>query len=254
MMHEARARLLLGDSMSAPEILASLAAGDPVAFSRNILPVVRQASAASRTGRTGFNGERDEAFGEPPEPDSGYDANQALLVRLAQAVEAAAGQGDPVTLAAVRDMAGSALATEQLLAAAGFASGHPDLLSDAADWLQAGPYALEQGWYGHGRNFSAKVLAQVCTGLPAEQTRAIQERAAAYSTSYEADQRHQYGRAAWQLLYEVPDENLTEQARARKAELRRKFPPPVTAAPAPAGQQPPTPPCFPRSPPTKSGG
>ena len=93
MMHEARARLLLGDSMSAPEILASLAAGDPVAFSRNILPVVRQASAASRTGRTGFNGERDEAFGEPPEPDSGYDANQALLVRLAQAVEAAAGQG-----------------------------------------------------------------------------------------------------------------------------------------------------------------
>ena len=35
----------------------------------------------------------------------------------------------------------------------------------------------------------------------------------------------------------MPDENLTEQARARKAELRRKFPPPVTAAPAPAGQQ-----------------
>ena len=243
MMHEARARLLLGDSMSAPEILASLAAGDPVAFSRNILPVIRQASAASRTGRTGFNGERDEAFGEPPDPDSGYDANQALLVRLAQAVEAAAGQGDPVTLAAVRDMAGSPLATEQLLAAAGFASGHPDLLHDAADWLQAGPYALEQGWYGHGRNFSAKVLAQVCTGLPAEQTRAIQERAAAYSTSYEAGQRHQYGRAAWQLLYEVPDENLTEQARARKAELRRKFPPPVTAAPA--GQQPPDPTVLP---------
>ncbi|HET6187417.1 MAG TPA: hypothetical protein VFE59_10490 [Trebonia sp.] len=245
MMHEARARLLLGDSMSAPEILAALAAGDPVAFSRNILPVVRQASAASRTGRTGFNGERDEAFGEPPEPDSGYDANQALLVRLAQAVQAAAGLGDPVTLAAVRDMAGSALATEQLLAAAGFASGHPDLLSDAAGWLQASPYAFEQGWYGYGRNFSAQVLARVCTGLPAEQTRAIQERAAAYSTSYEAGQRHQYGRAAWQLLYEVPDENLTEQARARKAELRRKFPPPVTAAPAPAGQQPPDPSVLP---------
>jgi hypothetical protein len=142
-------------------------------------------------------------------------------------------------------MAGSPLATEQLLAAAGFASGHPDLLSDAADWLLAGPYALEQGWYGHGRNFSAKVLGRVCTGLPAEATRAVQERAAAYSTSYEAGQRRQYGSAAWQLLYEVPDQNLIEQARARKAELRRKFPPPVNAAPPPAGQQPPDPTVLP---------
>lgn len=238
-MHEARNRLLLGDSMSAPEILATLAAGNPVAFSRNILPVVRQASAASRTGKTGIKGERDEAFGEPPDPDCDYDANQALIVRLAQAVEAAAGQGDPQTLAAVRDMAGSPLATEQLLAAAGFASGRPDLLTDAAAWLQSGPYALEQGWLGRGRNLSAKVLARVCVRLPAEQTGAVQERAAAYSTSYEARQRQQYGSAAWELLYEVPDENLTPPARARKAELRRKFPPPVTAAPAPAGQQPP---------------
>ena len=119
---------------------------------------------------------------------AGYDANQALLVRLAQAVEAAAGQGDPVTLAAVRDMAGSTLATEQLLAAAGFASGHPDLLGDAAHWLQAGPYALEQGMAGRSRPelFREGPSPGMHRACPAEQTRAIQDaRRNAYSTSYE---------------------------------------------------------------------
>jgi hypothetical protein len=42
---------LLGESMDAPEILATLAAGDAVAFTREILPVVRLASSMSRTGR-----------------------------------------------------------------------------------------------------------------------------------------------------------------------------------------------------------
>jgi hypothetical protein len=233
-MHAAQSRRLLGDSMSAPEILAALAADDPVAFTRNILLVVRRASAASRTGQVSMNGERDEAFGMTPSLQPGHDPTEALLVRLAQAVQAAAGSGDPDTHAAVRDMAGSALATEQLLAAAGFASGHPDLLSDAATWLQDGPHALDQGWLDDGWEVSAQVIVQVCTQLPAEQTRSIQERAATHTSDFEKHRRYLYGSAAWRLLRDTPEENLTGKARARKSELNRKFSPPAAATPATA--------------------
>ena len=233
-LHAAQSRRLLSDSMSAPEILTALAADDPVAFTKNILPVVRQASAASRTGQVSMNGERDEAFGMTPSRQPGHDPTEALLVRLAQAVQAASGSGDLDTHAAVRDMAGSALATEQLLAAAGFASGHPDLLSDAAAWLQDGPHALDQGWLDDGWEVSAQVITQVCTQLPAEQTRGIQERAATHTSDFEKHRRDLYGSAAWRLLRDMPEENLTDEARARKSELNRKFSRPAAATPATA--------------------
>src|SRR5450756_2156128 len=105
---------LLGESMDAPEILAALAAGGAAAFTREILPVARQASSASRTGQDGPDGEWDDAFGTTPARAPGHRANDALLARLAEAVRDAAGAGDPETHAAVRDMAGSGLATEQV--------------------------------------------------------------------------------------------------------------------------------------------
>jgi hypothetical protein len=231
-LHAAQYRRLLSDSMSAPEILATLATDNAVAFTRNILPVVRQASAASRTGQVSMNGERDEAFGIPPSREPGHDPTEALLIRLAQAVQAAAGSGDPDTHAAIRDMADSVLATEQLLAAAGFASGHPDLLSDAATWLQDGPHALDQGWLDDGREMSAQIITQVCTQLPAEQTRGIQERAATHTSDFEKYRRDLYGSAAWRLLRDIPEGNLTDEAGARKSELSRKFSRPAAATPA----------------------
>ena len=233
-MHAAQARRLLSESMSAPEILAAIAADDAAAFTGNVLPIIRQASAASRTGQVGINGERDEAFGTPPSRQPGHDTTDTLLIRLAQAVQAAAGGGDPDTHAAVRDMASSTLATEQFLAAAGFASGHPELLTDAAAWLQAGSYALDQGWQDDARELSARVITQVCTQLPTEQTRRIQERAAAHPSPFEKYQRAQHGAAAWRLLRDIPEANLTSEVSARKSELGRKFSWQATATPATA--------------------
>jgi hypothetical protein len=132
-------------------------------------------------------------------------------------------------------MAGSVLATEQLLTAAGFASRHPDLLSDAATWLQAGPYALDQGWQDDARELSAQVITQAFTNLPAEQTRRIQERAATHPSPFEKYQRDQHGAAAWRLLRDIPEANLTSEARARKSELSRKFSRPAAPSPATAG-------------------
>jgi hypothetical protein len=224
MWHSEISRRLLGESMDAPAILAALAAGDAASFTREILPVVRQAASASRTGLSGPDGEQDDAFAAPPPRAPGYSANDALLARLAEAVRDAARAGDPLAHAAVREMAGSALATEQFLAAAGFSSGHPDLLGDAAAWLLFGPHALDQGWYDDRRGLSADVLARVCTNLPAEETRLVQERAAAHVTRFEAEERGAvYGASAWRLLRDVPDAALTGAARARKSELSRKF-------------------------------
>lgn len=232
-LHAAEGRRLLGDSMSAPDVLAALAVGDPVAFTWNVLPAVREASSASRHQEASPNGVRDDAFGMPPSRQLGYDATKALLLRLADAVRAAAGAGDPQTHAAVRDMAVSALATEQFLAAAGFASGHPDLLGDAAAWLLTSPFALDQGWLDDWGALSAEVLAQVCTQMTVEETRGIQERAAAHAARFEREERGgAYGAAAWRLLQGVPDANLTGQARARKSELGRKFSRPAPAVPA----------------------
>ena len=231
-LHAAGARRLLGDSMSAPDVLAALAAGDPAAFTRDVLPTVREASSASRRQEVSPNGVGDDAFGIPPSRQLGYDATEALLLRLADAVRAAAGAGDPQTHAAVRDMAGSALATEQFLAAAGFASGHPGLLGDAAAWLLTGPFAFDQGWLDDWGGLSAEVLAQVCTQMTVEETRGIQERAAAHTAGFEREERGgAYGVTAWRLLQGVPDANLTDQARARKSELARKFSRPAPATP-----------------------
>lgn len=178
------------------------------------------------------NGDRDVAFGMAFR-DPGYNANEALLVHLVDAVRAAAGAGDPEIHVAIREMAGSPLATEQRLAAAGFASGHPDLLSDAAQWLLTGPYALDQGWVDDWHALSADVLFQVCTQMTVEQTRGIQERAAAHTAPYEREQRHElYGATAWRLLRDIPDENLAETVRARKSELGRKFSTPAVASAA----------------------
>lgn len=62
-IHDAQSRRLLADSMSAPEILATLATDDPTAFVEHIMPVVREAAAAGRTGQVTERGEHDRAFG-----------------------------------------------------------------------------------------------------------------------------------------------------------------------------------------------
>ena len=144
-------------------------------------------------------------------------------------------------------MADSALATEQFLAAAGFASGHPDLLNDAATWLRAGPHALDQGWQEDLRGLSAQVIAQVCTELPAEQTRGIQRRAATHTNDFEKHRRDRYGSAAQRLLRDIPDAMLTDEARTRKSELDRKFPPPPMARPGFPAVRSSTSPSAPRS-------
>src|SRR5262249_22685373 len=150
----------------------------PADFARHILPVVRAAAAASRTGRIAEDGEQDRAFGMPPSHDPGRDATDALLSRLAQAVRAAAQAGDADTHAAVREMANSGLAVEQALAAAGFAAGHPGLIPAALAWLQNGRYSLAQSWREDPLGLSAAVLARVCARLPVQQTQGVQECAA----------------------------------------------------------------------------
>ncbi len=232
-IHDAQSRRLLADSMSAPEILATMAADDSAAFVQHILPVVREAAAASRTGQVTEHGEHDQAFGSTrPSIRPEHDPADALLSRLAQAVQAAAGAGDLGVLAAVGQMAASALATEQTLAAAGFAAGHPSLLDDAVPWLETGPHALAQGSFEDSRGLSAAAIGQVCTQLPADQTQKIQERAAYYTNDVERHHRHLYGSAAQRLLRDIPADRLTDRARARLGELNRKFPPsPDTSAP-----------------------
>ena len=127
--------------------------------------------------------------------------------------------------AAVKEMAASPLATEQALAAAGFAAGHAELTVQALSWLETGPYALAQGWQHDWRGLSANVIAQVCAQLPAAQTRTIQERAAYYTTVFEKERRQLYGSAAQRLLRDVPAAQLTAKVRRRRDELDRKFPP-----------------------------
>ena len=224
-IHAAQSRRLLTDSMSAPEILAALSADDPAAFVRHILPVVREAAQASRTGLITENGEHDRASGVRPSLRPEHDPSEILLGRLAQAVQAAASAGDRGVHASVRQMAGSPLATEQALAAAGFASGHPDLMNDAASWLETGPHALAQGWSEDPRGLSAVVLAQVCAQVPLSQTQAIQERAAYYTNDTEREHRPWYGATAQRLLRDIPGDRLTARALARQGELNRKFPP-----------------------------
>ena len=147
----------------------------------------------------------------------------------------AAGAGDPLAHAAVREMAGSALATEQFLAAAGFASGHPDLLGDAAAWLLSGPHALDQGWDGRRRGLSADVSGPGVHELPEEETRVVQERAAAHATSFEARSSGAvYGASAWQLLRDVPDADLTGAARAPQVRAQPQVLTPPASRPAPA--------------------
>ena len=223
--HNTQARRLVTESMSAPEILATVAADDPAGFVRHLLPVAREAAQASRTGEVTERGEHDQAFGMPPSLRPEHDPSEILLGRLAQAVRISAEAGDHSVHAVVRQMAGSPLATEQALAAAGFAAGHPRLLDDATAWLETGRYALAQGWYEDLHGLSADVIAQVCTQLPADRTQAVQERAAFYTTDFEKVRRHRYGSAAHRLLRDVPPGQLTAMARARRDELNRKFPP-----------------------------
>jgi hypothetical protein len=224
-IHVAQSRRLMTDSMSAPEVLAALAADDPAAFVQYILPVVREAARASRTGQITESGEHDQAFGGRPSLYPEHDPADALLGRLAKAIQVAARAGDPDVHVSVRLMAGSPLATEQVLAAAGFATGHTHLLNDTVSWLETGPYALAQGWYEDPRGLSADAIGQVCAQLPIGQTQKTQERAASYTNDVEKEHRHWYGAAAQQLLRDVPADRLTTQARARQGELDRKFPP-----------------------------
>ncbi len=225
-LHNTQARQLLDHSMSAPEILAGLVAADPVAFARHVLPVIREAATASRTGRILDDCEQDEAFGfRPPQP---AEHDPALLGRVAQAVRAAAGAGDSFTHTAITEMSSSPLAAEQALAAAGFASGHPDLLDSAVSWLVTGPYAFAQGWAEDPRALSAEVLAIACAQLPAERTRDVQQKAAFYTHDFERKYRELYGSAAQRLLRDIPADRLTPQAKARKDELNREFPPKPT--------------------------
>ena len=213
---------LLAQSKAAKDILAALADSDPVAFVHEVLAPVRAAAQASRTGTADDHGERSSAFGLLLRRDLQLDPTAILLTRLADAVERSARQGDPATLAAVREMLDSPLAVEQLLAACGLTARHDDLLDDALGWLETGPYALSQGWAQNPYGITADVLAWVCDRLPAERTAPLQQRTGEHSPAYETEQTR--GRAALPLLRAIPEHGLSAQAAQKKTELEARFP------------------------------
>ena len=72
------------------------------------------------------------------------------------------------------------------------------------------------------------MLAIACAQLPAERTRDVQQKAAFYTHDFERKYRELYGSAAQRLLRDIPADRLTPQAKARKDELNREFPPKPT--------------------------
>ena len=80
---------------------------------------------------------------------------------------------------------------------------------------------------GRRAGLSAQVLGPGVHPAAAEQTRGIQDRAATHTSDFEKHRRDRYGSAAQRLLRDIPDANLTDEARTRKSELDRKFPPPA---------------------------
>lgn len=209
---------LLGASMSAREALPVLAADDPGAFAELLLPVVRAAIEAGGNGPVIESGRQDLVFATQAWFSAGHDPDRLLFRNLQQALRTVVGGGDQNAAAAVRDMADSPLASEQALAAAGLAAGHPALADDALRWLESGPHALAQGQSGDHRALSAAVLAAVCTRLPMEQTRTAQYRAATYVSTHEHEHPYLPRQVARQLLAGIPDECLTETARAVRVE------------------------------------
>ena len=225
---------LLPQSKVAKNILATLASDDPIAFVREVLPPVRAAANASRTGKMDDRGEQSSALGRFAWRDQ-FNPTAILVTRLAEAVRQAVRQGDPLAQQAVREMLDSALAVEQMLAACGLAARHEDLLDDAARWLETAPHALDQGGIQNPHGVAADVLAWVCGQRPVEQTGRLQKRVCEYVPAYEAEQTR--GRTALRLLRAIPDDRLSAQALEKKAELEAQFPdePPLTPDDASTG-------------------
>ncbi|MFB7122984.1 NACHT domain-containing protein [Kitasatospora sp. NPDC056273] len=197
---------------SALDVIGKLAGQDPAAFVRHVLPVVRAASAATRTGHVTDRGEQDATFPQrPPQPPMAGGDNNTVLGHLAQAILAASGAGDSEAHAAVRDMAKSGLATEQVLAAAGFAAGHPDLIDNALAWLSGNSFALVQGWVFAPYGFSAEALTQVCQHRAPEQSAPAQQRAASVTSPAEEDGRLPKGSISQILLANIPASQLTKE-------------------------------------------
>ncbi|WP_042401356.1 NACHT domain-containing protein [Streptacidiphilus carbonis] len=211
---------LLGASQSAPDILATLANDAPTDFVHQVLPVVRAAGTATRTGEIADDGEQDTAFGARAQQHYAH-GNHAVLSNLVRAVRTAAVAGDTATLAAVRDMAASRLAVEQVLAAAGFSSGHPGLLDEALTWLEQGQFALAQGWSLDPRGLSADVLAQVSEKLPPSATRKAQQRASSATSPVESQGMIPRGAGAQRLLRAIPAERLDPAVLSVRSDLDR---------------------------------
>ncbi|GAA1992844.1 hypothetical protein [Kitasatospora viridis] len=223
---------------TASDVIGKLAGQDPAAFVHHILPVVRAASAATRTGQSAANGETDATFPyRPSQPPAVGSDNDVVLGHLTQALRTASAAGDAEAHAAVREMAASDLATEQVLAAAAFAVGHTDLLDDALTWLNEGPFAFTQGWLFHPSVFSAETLAHVCQHRTPEQTSTAQQRAASATNSAEERGKIPKGTVARRLLAGIPAAQLTPETLQRRAELDTRLGANKTAA---AAGQPPT--------------
>ncbi|MFD0274637.1 NACHT domain-containing protein [Kitasatospora sp. NPDC127111] len=214
----------LGTTRTDSDILAALAQDAPADFVHHILPVVRAASIATRTGQITRNGERDATFDPIPSGYTGFShGNDAVFSHLTAALRASSAAGDPEAHAAVRSMATSDLAVEQVLAAAGFSSGHPDLLDDAVAWLSNGPFALAQGSLRDLNELSAEALAHVCEHRTLEQTRAVQQRAASATSPAEKSGTVPQGFLAHRLLSAIPEQFLDPDILKRRNQLDATF-------------------------------
>jgi hypothetical protein len=209
----ARGRLL-ASSAAAGEILTTLAREDPIAYAEHLLPPVRAAVLAARTGAVYDSGEEDRVFAARTWIAPLHDPDLVLFEQLLVSLRAAVERGHGPALTAVREMAASPMAAEQALAAVGFATGHLDLTADALRWLEQGPHALAQGRYSDHHALSAEVLTAVSRAHGPARCAAAQQRAAVYRPNSEQDPAV-LGTAARRLLRDIADEQLDRDAASR---------------------------------------
>ena len=187
--------------MGAPDVLAALAAGDPAAFVRNVLPVVREASCEPRRQATRTGAGR--RLRDAPGPRGARITPMSCLPAARLSGRRRRWRpGDP---AAVRDMAGSVLATEQFLRPPGSPPVTPACLATPPPGsgrpVRAGPGMVGRRARPVGGRPGPGVHAAPGQGRP------VQERAAASPRVREEERGAVYGAAAWRLLQDVPRPN-----------------------------------------------
>jgi hypothetical protein len=206
------------------DVFSKIAAGSPVAYAEQILPLVLRLIHETET----WNAEErrfDDAIWRWRMFGDAYSVSEGLMSALEEALRRLAEAApDEFSLHRAALEAATSSTADHVLARA-YAAAPQHFAGEAAAWLVANPARLGAGYIDASHWVGRELVAAIWPDLGAGARESLEQTIVTYYPTWERSKEghRSHGNAQHTILSGIPEEQLSDAGRRRAAELHRKF-------------------------------